>query len=61
MTDKQRGGKRTGAGRKPINPMAKKIPYNLKLPRWLVEWLREHEDPAAILIEDALSEKHNLK
>lgn len=56
-----RGGKREGAGRPPIDPQMVKIPVGYKLPRWLVEWLREQETPAAQLIEAALSDAHELQ
>ena len=54
-----KGGARPGAGRKPIDPMRKKIPYNTKLPRWLVEWLQEQPN-AAVTIENALTKQHDL-
>lgn len=56
-----RGGKREGAGRPPIDPQMVKIPVGYKLPRWLVEWLRKQEMPAAQLIEAALCAAHDLK
>lgn len=55
------GGKREGAGRPPIDPQIIKVPVGYKLPRWLVEWLREQDTPAAQLIEDALRKQHKLK
>ena len=55
------GGKREGAGRPPIDPHLVKVPVGYKLPRWLVEWLREQDVPAAQLIEDALRRRHKLK
>jgi len=36
------------------------VPVGYKLPSWLVEWLRDQEEPAAQLIEDALCQLHNL-
>lgn len=54
------GGARKGVGRPKIDPELLKIPVNYKLPRWLVEWLRNEEKPAAQLIEAALIEKHGL-
>ena len=48
------GGKRKGAGRPPIDPQLVKIPVGYKLPRWLVEWIRKQDTPAAQLIENAL-------
>ena len=56
-----RGGARKGAGRKPAPAPLVKIPVCYKLPRWLVEWIREREEPAAQLIEDALCKRHKLK
>lgn len=39
-----------------------KVPFNCRLPQWLVTWLREQEDSSqAVLIEDALCEKHGLE
>lgn len=55
------GGKREGAGRPPIDPQMVKVPVGYKLPRWLVEWLRCQDRPAAQLIEDALRKQHKLK
>ena len=55
------GGKREGAGRPPIDPKMVKVPVGYKLPRWLVDWLREQNVPAAQLIEDALRRRHKLK
>lgn len=55
------GGARDGAGRKPAPPELKKIPVGVKLPRWLVEWMREQPESQAVLIEDALKRRHKLK
>lgn len=55
------GGKRHGAGRPPIDPRMVKVPVGYKLPRWLVKWLRDKDEPAAQLIEDALCRRHKLK
>jgi hypothetical protein len=54
------GGKREGAGRPPINPRMVKIPVGYKLPRWLVDWIRAQNDPAAQMIEEAMIEKYQL-
>lgn len=56
-----RGGKREGAGAPPKDPQMVKVPVGYKLPRWLVDWLREQDTPAAQLIEDALRRRHKLK
>jgi len=55
-----RGGARKGAGRKPCNPLLKKIPVGYKLPRWLVEWMREQEPSNAKLIEQAMIDCYKL-
>ena len=55
------GGQRTGAGRKRSAPELKKIQVGLKLPRWLVEWMRARPESQARLIEDALQSVHGLK
>lgn len=57
------GGKREGAGRKPVPEPLKKVPYNTKLPRWLRDWLTspEREKSGPVLIEEALKQVHNLK
>jgi len=55
------GGERTGAGRKPSPPELKKIPVGMKLPRWLVEWMREQPNSQSVLIEDAICKVHKLK
>jgi len=54
MKNKQ-GGKRAGAGRPPVDSLVKKVPTGYKLPQWLVDWMREQDKPAAVLIEQALS------
>lgn len=56
-----RGGKREGAGRPSLDPQMVKVPVGYKLPRWLVNWLRDQNEPAAQLIEDALRRRHKLK
>jgi len=55
------GGERKGAGRKPSPPELKKIPVGVKLPRWLVEWMRDQPESQAVLIEEALKKLHKLK
>ena len=56
-----RGGKREGAGRPPIDPQMVKVPVGYKLPQWLVDWIREQDEPAAQLIEAALCKAHHLR
>jgi len=55
------GGERKGVGRKPSPPELKKIPVGVKLPRWLVEWMRDQPESQAVLIEEALKKRHKLK
>jgi predicted restriction endonuclease len=38
-----------------------RIAVGLKLPRWLVEWMREQPESQAVLIEEALKRRHKLK
>ena len=38
-----------------------RVMISVRLPIWLVEWLREQDEPAAQLIEDALRRRHKLK
>jgi len=53
-----KGGKREGAGRKPVHPLLKKEMISLKLPRWLITRLDGETESRAVLIENALKEKH---
>lgn len=55
------GGKREGAGRKPSPPLLKKEPISVKLPKWLIDWMREQPESRAVLIEEALKRRHKLK
>ena len=49
------------AGRKASPPELKKIPVGVKLPRWIVEWMRARPESQAVLIEEALKARHKLK
>lgn len=49
------------SGPKPIDPRLKKIPVGYKLPRWLVEWIREQPESAAVLIEEALKACYGIE
>lgn len=60
-TTPPRPTRKTGKMGRPPRPEAlHKIPVSYKLPRWLVEWLREQAEPAAVLIEEALVKRHKL-
>ena len=61
LENEMSGGERKGAGRKPSPPDLKKIPVGLKLPRWLVEWMRAQPESMPKLIEEALIARHKLK
>jgi len=55
-----------GPGRPKIDPLLLKIPVGYKLPRWIVDWLRNEAQPpgaasAAVLIENALRAHYSLK
>ena len=61
---KQHGGPRLGSGRPPIPPekkYLKRVPYNTRLPLWLVLWFRNQKQDATKLIEAALIETYGLK
>lgn len=57
------GGKRKGAGRKPVRPEMKKEHSKARLSRWVLDWLDEHRDEGSRgeLLEAALIELHKLK
>lgn len=57
-----KGGRRAGAGRKPLPAGLKKVPYATKLPQWLKDWLTsgDREKSGAVLIEQALRAQHGL-
>ena len=52
------GGKRQGAGRKPAHPLLKRENITVKLPHWLIEWLRGEDESQAVLIETALKQTY---
>ena len=54
------GGARKGAGRKP-RPDTKKRPISVKLPPWLIAWMRAQPTSQAVLIEEALIARYGLK
>ncbi len=37
-----------------------RVVYNTKLPKWLVDWLRQQDRPAVRIIEEALIEEYKL-
>jgi hypothetical protein len=62
-----RGGARPGAGRpkgiyKPIKPESeRRQTIGVRLPKWMVQWLKNHDDPAGRVIEKALMMVYKLK
>jgi hypothetical protein len=56
-----RGGKRLGAGRKPVAPELKKKPISIKLPKWLIDWMDTQEESRPNLIEEALRRQHSIR
>ena len=56
-----RGGKRLGAGRKPVPAELKKMPISIKLPKWLIDWLDEQGDSRPNVIERALCQQHGIQ
>lgn len=56
------GGKREGAGRKPMPAHLRKVPFNTKLPAWLKKWLTDpaRDKSGPVLIEEALRQVHGL-
>jgi len=55
-----RGGKRKGAGRKPTPEDQKRERITVRLPNWLIKWLKKYKDQGKT-IEEALTEKHKIK
>jgi len=47
-------------GRKPAHPQLLRIQGNYKLPRWIVQWLREQDASQSKLIETALLKQYKL-
>lgn len=47
-----------GAPHKP--PALVKVPVGLKLPRWLLDWMRGQDTSMAVLVEEALREKYGI-
>ena len=41
--------------------MLKKDPISVKLPKWLIEWMDVQPESRAVLIEDAICNRHKLK
>ena len=50
---------RVGAPSKP--PELKKVPVNLRLPKWLVDLTKDKEECRAVMIEKALCQTYGFK
>lgn len=50
---------RVGAPNK--HPELVKVPCSVKLPRWLLRWMHTQEQSMAVMIEEALTEKHGIE
>lgn len=50
-----------GAGAPSKPPALVKVPVGLKLPRWLLDWMRQQDKSMAVLVEEALREKHGIE
>ena len=61
LPNRQRGGAREGAGRKPAAPHLERVAVPLRLPAWLVEWIDAQGGTRAELIEAAILKAHKLK
>jgi len=59
------GGKRKGSGRKKLSEDQKKIPVSYKLPKYIIEFLRENKritgKSAAQTIEEALEQCYDVR
>lgn len=58
----RKGGERLGAGRptgrRSVDEINRRIQFQVRLPRYVVEWLRSEKETATEIIERSLIEKH---
>jgi len=54
-------GKRKGVGRPYADLQLVRVPIGLRLPQWLLTWLRSQDVSQSVLIEQALCRVHKLK
>ena len=54
------GGNRKGAGRKPSPPGTVRVMVAYRLPEYIVDWLKAHQESSTALVEEALIEKHKI-
>lgn len=60
------GGRRTPGpgkrlGRPPLPPQVRRVRFCLRLPGWLVDWLKAQDDPVGNVVERALVEYYRLR
>ena len=55
-----RGGARKGAGCKPAPEHLKRERVTIRLPKWLIEWLKKYTNQGKT-IEDALIKQHKIQ
>jgi len=55
-----RGGADRGQGRKSTPPHLKRVHINIRLPQWLIDWLKQHNNQGKT-IEESLVEKYKIK
>ncbi len=53
--------KRRGPGRPPVALNLKKVPNTIKISQWVTDWLDEHENSKASLVENAITKYYKLK
>jgi hypothetical protein len=59
-----RGGKKPGAGRpkgSSYPPEKRRKPFGVRLPLWLIEWIRSQPEPSGRMIERAVILTYGLK
>jgi hypothetical protein len=59
-----RGGKKPGAGRPKGTTYPdekRRKPFGVRLPLWLIEWVRNQAEPSGRIIERALIKTYGLK
>jgi len=56
-----KGGKRTGAGRKSLPENLKRQPCPIKLPQWIIDDIDNRPGSRAAILEEAYIKVHKLK
>ena len=56
-----RGGKRAGAGRKPVlSHLKRKELSGFRIPQWIIEWVKKQPGSGGRIIEEALVKYYGL-